>query len=246
MNPQEDRRYTQTEDYFILKDLFQMEKAPNYNSWQYSLVEPYIGKRVLEIGSGIGNISRHLINHTDILVGIEPNPYCVKMLTTLFTNVPQFILINKRIQDCGLEELKNYHFDTILCMNVLEHIEDDGNLLLFFEDILAPNGKVVLLVPAIPQAYGAIDKAVGHFRRYTKSTMKDILNKTSLRTEKMFYFNFLGLLGWMYNAHIRKITFQKDSQIAFFNKILPIIAFIEGKIGCPIGQSLICVSKVER
>ncbi|MFA5835581.1 MAG: class I SAM-dependent methyltransferase [Bellilinea sp.] len=246
MKVQNDRRYIQTDDPFIMDDLRQMENAPNYNKWLHALVKPYIGKRVLEIGPGIGNISRQLIDDVDLLVVVEPNQYCSEILHRIFISAPHFSLINKGIEACEFNDFINLHFDTVLCMNVLEHIEDDVATLKLFERILEPGGRVVLLVPAFPQAYGPIDKAVGHFRRYTKRSMKENLRKTSLKNEKMFYSNILGLLGWIYNARVRKLTRQSDSQIKIFNKFVPLISFIEGKVGCPIGQSLISVSKVER
>jgi 2-polyprenyl-3-methyl-5-hydroxy-6-metoxy-1,4-benzoquinol methylase len=226
-----------------MDDLRQMENAKNYNNWLYELISPYIGKRVLEIGPGIGNISQKLINDVELLVGVEPNPYCVDQLAKKMDKTPGFILINKRLEDCGYDLLKRYKFDTVLCMNVLEHIEDDEGTLLFFEKLLEPGGRVVLLVPAFPQVYGPIDLAVGHFRRYTKSSIKYILAKTPLIVERNFYSNFLGLLGWFYNARIRKSSSQDNSQIKLFNKITPILSAIEKKFGCLMGLSLISVSK---
>jgi|SRR3990172_746606 len=242
---QHDRRYMQIEARFIRDDLHQMENAPNYNKWLYSLVEPYLGKRILEIGPGIGNISRQIINCADLLIGVEPNQYCNDYLRNLFSGSPKFELIEKSIENCSTDELRVYDFDTIVCMNVLEHIENDVSILSAFEQILYPGGRVVILVPAIPQAFGPIDKAVGHFRRYTKASMKKAIGSTSLELERMFYSNFVGLLGWLYNARIRKLTSQNDAQIKLFNKIVPVVSFLEKRLGCPVGQSLVSISRVK-
>jgi len=243
MSNQSDRRYLQTIDPFILDDLRQMQNAPNYNKWLYEVVKPFIGKRVLEIGSGIGNMSRKVIEDVDLLVGIEPNEYCANLLLDTLINEPRFIHIQKKIEDCDYEDLKKYQFDTILCMNVLEHIADDVATLKFFEKILEPGGRVVLLVPAIPQAYGPIDKAVGHFRRYTKSSIREVLGNTSMKVEILFYSNLLGLLGWLFNARISKSINQNNFQIKLFDTIVPLLSFIEDKVKSPIGLSLICVSR---
>jgi 2-polyprenyl-3-methyl-5-hydroxy-6-metoxy-1,4-benzoquinol methylase len=241
-----DRRYLQIEDPFIMDDLRQMENAQNYNKWLYSLVKPYLGKRVLEIGPGIGNISRQLMENVDTLVGVEPNQFCVGILSNFFQNNPNFHLIQKTVEELSLDDLKKFAFDTILCMNVLEHIEDDASILSQFEKILEPGGRVVLLVPAFPQAYGPIDQAVGHFRRYTKSSMREVLKRTSMKIEALFYSNIIGLLGWTYNARVRKLTRQDDAQIRLFNKLVPFLSFIESKVRIPMGQSLIVVTKVVR
>ena len=243
MSDQYDRRYIQTLDPFIKDDCHQMENAPNYNKWLNELVKPFIGNRVLEIGPGTGTMSRKVIEDVDLLVGIEPNQYCADALLNTLKDNHRFTLINKSIEDCDYQSLKEYQFDTILCMNVLEHIDNDGALLLLIENILEPGGRAVLLVPAFPQVYGPIDKAVGHFRRYTKSSIKEVIGKTSLKIENLFYSNFFGLLGWFFNARIRHSTSQNDFQIQLFNKIVPLISCIEKRVGCPIGLSLISVSR---
>lgn len=243
MSDQYDRRYLQQSDPFIMVDCCQMENAPNYNNWLYELVKPFIGKRVLEIGSGTGTMSRKVIEDVDLLVGIEPNQYCADVLLNTLKDNQRFTLINKSIEECDFQDLKKYHFDTILCINVLEHIEDDVATLLLIERILHPGGRAVLLVPAFPQAYGPIDQAVGHFRRYSKSSMREAIGRTSLNIENLFHSNFLGLLGWLFNARIRHSTSQKNSQINLFNKIVPLISSIENKLGCPLGLSLISVSR---
>ena len=243
MSDQYDRRYLQTSDPFIMVDCRQMENAPNYNKWLYELVKPFIGNRVLEIGPGIGIISRKVIEDIELLVGIEPNQYCADVLSKTLKNDRRFTLINTSIEDCDFQDLKEYQFDTILCMNVLEHIEDDVGTLLFIEKILEPGGRVVLLVPAFPKAYGPIDKAVGHFRRYSKTSIREIMGKTSLKIENLSYSNLFGLLGWLFNARIRNSTSQNDFQIKLFNKIVPLLSFIENKVGCPMGLSLISVSR---
>lgn len=245
MNNPHDRRYMQMEASFIRDDLHQMESAPNYNKWLFSLVKPYLGKRILEIGPGIGNITRQIINCADVLVGVEPNQYCNDYLKNLFSGIPKFELIEKSIENCSIDELTVFDFDTIVCMNVLEHIENDISILSTFEQVLKPGGRVVLLVPAVPQAFGPIDKAVGHFRRYTKALLKNKIGNTGLKLEKLFYSNMLGLLGWLYNARIRKLTSQNDTQIRLFNNIVPVVSFLEKKLGCPVGQSLIAISRVK-
>lgn len=239
----DDRRFTQVEDPFVMEDLRQMENAPNYSEWLYSRLKPYLGKRVLEIGPGTGSISRKLIDDVDLLVGIEPNKYCFDILENSLSKNPNFLLFNKKVEDYETKGLESYHFDSVLCVNVLEHIENDIKTLDFFESILVPNGRVVLLVPAVQRAYGPIDKAVGHFRRYNKAGMAETISHTSLVIEKQFYMNFFGLLGWMFNAKIAKSQKQSVSQIKLFNSLVPMLSFIERHLGCPVGLSLISISR---
>ena len=99
MTQKKDRRITQTEDAFIRDDLEQMKFAKNYNRWLYSLVEPFIGQRVLEIGPGIGNMTGLMLNHVDLLVGMEPNPYCVDVLKEMMPKSSNYIILHTKIED---------------------------------------------------------------------------------------------------------------------------------------------------
>jgi len=238
-----DRRYLQITEPFILRDLEQMKSAKNYSKWLFELVKSHVGKRVLEIGPGVGNITHQVIGQVDLLVGVEPNQYCADVLHQSLIADPRFVLINSSVENSDFTALKGYKFDTVLCINVLEHIEDDVATLQLFERLLEPGGKVILLVPACPQAYGPIDKAVGHFRRYSKLSLMKSLERTTFETEAFYYSNLLGLLGWLFNAKIRKSTSQSDGQIKVFDKVVPLVSFLEKELGCPAGLSLISVSR---
>ncbi|NLV73967.1 MAG: methyltransferase domain-containing protein [Chloroflexi bacterium] len=123
-----DRRYGQTADEFILRDLRQMEQAPAYHDWVYSLVQPHLGNRILEIGSGIGSFTRRMLTNADLVVGIEPNNYCASVLQENVTD-EHFIFHNKRIEEVDTAELRQHALNTIICVNVLEHIEHDREVI---------------------------------------------------------------------------------------------------------------------
>lgn len=242
-NSEFNRKFGQTSDPFILKDLQQMLDARKYNGWLYSMIAPFIGKRVLEVGPGIGSISVQIVPHVDLWVGIEPNPYCIEVLNERLVGNQNIRLIQAMAEDADEKVLQEYQFDTVVCVNVLEHIENDVSILKFFENSLQPGGRVVLLTPAMPQAYGTIDAAVGHFRRYTKQSMKQALEKAGLLPEKLFYFNFLGFWGWLFNARVRKLLQQDNSQIKTFDRLVPILSRLEKWIPPPVGMSLVAVSR---
>lgn len=237
------RQENQTSDPFVLDDLRQMEFARRYNAWLFSLVRPHLGRRVLEIGPGIGNISRLVLPDAELLVGMEPNPHCAAALIERMAGQPNFYLLEKRVEEGTEIELRGYRFDTVLCMNVLEHVKEDGAVLALFERVLAPGGRVVLLVPAFQQAYGPIDDALGHYRRYTRASLRAAFAGSGLAIEKLFYTNMLGLAGWMFNAHIRKASQQNDLQIQIFDRLVPVLSRIERVVPCPFGLSLIAAAR---
>lgn len=238
-----DRRFLQTEDQFIAEDLLQMKYANNYNAWLFSLIRPYLGKRILEIGSGVGNFTKFFIKYSDYVMGIEPNASCSALLEVTFGNDSKFELQKISVEDCDSKLLSTYSFDTIICMNVLEHIKKDIDILVKLHSILKINGNLVLIVPAVPWAYGPIDASVGHFRRYSINEVNIKLGQAGFKVTHLKHSNFLGLIGWSYNSKIRKSTKQNDLQIQLFDKIVPFLSRIEKKHLPPVGLSLIAVGK---
>ncbi len=238
-----DRRLTQTNDEFIAEDLQQMVSATNYNDWLYSLIEPYIGKRVIEIGAGIGTTSRKIIQGDVHLTAVEPNKKCQEYLSKYFSNNQKFALIPSTIEDCKGNSDLDENFDTIICINVLEHIKDDLASIMMFNNLLETNGYLLIIVPAVKMLFGPIDKSVGHYRRYSKKDLKYLLSNTSFDIEKIHYFNFIGSIGWFFNSHILKIESQKESQISFIDKFVPFLSTIETRIHPPIGMSLFMAAR---
>ena len=241
-----DRRNSQTESSFIESDLLQIQLAPNYTQWVLSLISQHLGKRILEIGSGVGTLTARLLKQAEMVCALEPNPYCVSRLKADLAEYSQLVVLNKSLEDCAPCEFDSYRFDTLLCCNVLEHIKDDLRALRTFREILARHGgKVILWLPAVPSAYGPIDKAVGHYRRYSRDGILAMVRNAGMRPVTSRYSNIAGLLGWLVNAHIRRCTAQSDSQILLFNRLVPFLSLVEKVIPPPIGMSLLVVAEVK-
>ena len=236
---------TQTNSDFIAEDLRQMLQAPNYTQWIFSFMQPYLGRRILEIGAGIGALTQKFVQHADFVCGLEPNPACCAYLAKTFTDTAKFKLISSTIENCDWKDIKKYKFDTLICCNVLEHIENDKEALLRFRRLLAnEGGRLILFVPAFPAAYGNIDKAVGHFRRYSKRTLLLLMEEAHMRLITARYVNLIGLLGWIVNSHISRRAAQSDAQIRLFNRLVPFLAFLERIIAPPLGMSLIGIAEI--
>ena len=236
-----DRRHTQTDDEFIAEDLEQMLAAKNYNAWLYSLVEPYFGKNLIEIGAGIGTVTQKIIQRDVHITVVEPNKNCQEYLTKKFSDDRNFSLIPAKIEECKKNNNLHEKFDTLICINVLEHIQDDLDSVLTFSNLLKKDGCALIIVPALQILYGPIDKSVGHYRRYSKKDLKVLFSASPFKIEKMHYFNIIGAIGWFFNSHILKIESQKRSQISFIDKIIPSLSAIEAVIHPPFGMSLFLV-----
>jgi 2-polyprenyl-3-methyl-5-hydroxy-6-metoxy-1,4-benzoquinol methylase len=237
-----DRRHTQTEHEYAATDLETMQDAKRYGEHLFNLFRRDIGKRVLEVGCGIGTMSQRLLGVADDVVAIEPNRYCAERTREVLGNHPRFTMHERLLEECDRTELESHRFDTVYCSNVLEHIKDDVAALRTFRDVIVPGGKVLIFVPAIPAAYGPLDAELGHHRRYTKATLAKAFRDAGLPLQTLRYTNPIGLLGWMFNAHVTKSTAHSPAQVKIFdNLIAPWALPLESVIPPPIGLSLMAV-----
>jgi 2-polyprenyl-3-methyl-5-hydroxy-6-metoxy-1,4-benzoquinol methylase len=214
-----DRRHTQTREQYAADDLETMQAARRYSAHLFNLFRPHIGKRVLEVGSGIGTMSRPLADVADLVIGIEPNANCVTRCEAVMRDQPRFSLRVCHLEECDRDELLSHRLDTIVCVNVLEHIEDDAGALRTFKDVLVPGGRALIFVPAVQAAYGPLDAELGHHRRYSKPSLARA-------------------------SHIRKARVHSLTQVKIFDALVaPWALPIEHVVAPPIGLSLVAVGR---
>jgi SAM-dependent methyltransferase len=226
---------------FTLEDQRQMTRAENYFAWQSRLVVRELGQRVVEVGCGIGNFTGLLLDR-ELVVALDREPACVDALRDRY---PGRLNLHTLVAEPGsdtLRDLARLRPDSVVCVNVLEHIEDDRAALAAMASILAPNGVIVVLVPAFPALYGPIDRNLGHYRRYRRRDLTRLAGGVGLEVRKLHYVNSVGWFGWWLNAHVLQRESQSDGQIAFFDRYLvPAMSAVEGAIHPPFGQSLLAV-----
>jgi len=239
-----DRRHTQTQERYAADDLETMQEARRYSAHIFNLFRDHIGKRVLEVGSGIGTMTRPLAEVADLVVGVEPNANCVNRLRDAMRGHPRFVLHACHLEECDRTELARQRFDTVVCVNVLEHIADDAGALRTFKDVLIPEGRVLIFVPAVQTAYGPLDAELGHYRRYSKPTLARAFRDAGLDLLTLRYTNPIGLIGWLYNARITKSTAHSPTQVKLFETLVaPWALPLERLIPPPIGLSLVAVGQ---
>lgn len=217
----------------------------NYNHWIYSLLRPHLGTVVLEIGSGIGNITQFLLS-CDRLICVEPEKEYLKHLQDLMR-----VHGNVRVVNCGIESIPSVEVpegtcDTVLCLNVLEHIQDDLDAVRRMTSVLKKGGRVVLYVPACSWAYGAMDKAMIHHRRYSRATLRSLAVQAELRMTVCRYVNFAGLLGWWWAGRVRKETLIDPLKARMMDRLVPFTSALERLVRPPLGQSLFAVMTRDR
>jgi 2-polyprenyl-3-methyl-5-hydroxy-6-metoxy-1,4-benzoquinol methylase len=240
-----DRRFTQTQHRFASDDLETMSEAHRYQAHIFDLFRAYIGQRVLEVGAGIGTMSRSLLDVAERVVGIEPNQACATRAQAALGDHPGFELRVCHLEECDRASLVAERFDTVACVNVLEHIEDDVSALRLFADIVGPSrGHVLVFVPAVQAAYGPLDAELGHHRRYLKRSLAKAFADAGLELTLLKYTNPIGLLGWMYNSWIKKSTSHSSQQIRLFESLVaPWALPLERVVPLPIGLSIVAVGR---
>ncbi len=239
-----DHRFTQTQKRYAADDLETMSEARRYQAHIFNLLRPYVGSRVLEVGCGIGTMTSSLLEVADQVLCIEPNLNCATRAREELGGHPRVAFRVCHLEECSREELAN-QFDTVACVNVLEHIEDDVRALTLFRDVVATTGGQVLVwVPAVQALYGPHDAALGHHRRYSKRSLADAFAAAGLDVVTMKYTNPIGLLGWMYNLYISGNTEHTAHQVRLFERfVAPWALPLEWVITPPIGLSLVAVGR---
>ncbi len=219
-----DRQFTLHDGFNILVSV---GSAPKFNRWLVSKISPYFGKRILEAGSGIGNLTE-LFSHKDRLACVDFDPLYVERLRQRFGHMDNMSFHEFDLNKLGTcKELKTAHLDTIVCVNVLEHIEDDRRVLKSFAKLLEPGGQVVLLVPANPDLYTNVDRTLGHFRRYAFEEATAKMEEAGLDVVHCSGFNRLGAIGWYVSGKLLKRSTLSSRQMKLYEWLLPVAKLIE-------------------
>src|ERR1022692_2655060 len=196
---------------YTIADQERMAQATNYFAWQGRLVAPELGQRVIEVGCGIGNFTRMLLDRETVLA-VDVDPACVERLRQRYSNQLNLHAFVCEPDSAAFSDLARFHPDSCVCLNVLEHIEDDGRALEAMAQILVPGGVIVLLVPAFQALYGPIDRNLGHYRRYRRDLIVRLAGAAGLEVRKLHYVNAAGFFGWWVNAHVLKRGAQSNGQ----------------------------------
>lgn len=232
------------ENNVLEKTLQIMAKTEFYYQWMIKYFTPYMGKRILEVGCGVGNATK-LLKHITYLHSIDISENNIEVVKRYLGSWKNLVFEKMDVFDDRFIELRRLDFDTILSISVLEHIEDDCEVLKRFYHVLKPGGNLLLFVPALQFLYSSIDRELGHYRRYEKIEIIRKLEKSGFSHVKSSFFNFLGIFGWILNGKILQKKILPDSQIALFDKLVPFIQSIEKIIPPPVGACLICIAHKE-
>lgn len=174
-----------------------MATATRYHAYLWSKLRPHLGARVLEVGVGFGQYTRSMINESKSVFGIDLNQeYLDRLAAELPPARTQFAKVNLDNPGDALAPCKAWQPDTVLLVNVLEHIEDDVRALATLRDVTMPGGTLAILVPAMPGLYNTLDRDAGHFRRYGTRDLVTVMENAGWQPERTHYINAPGAIGW--------------------------------------------------
>lgn len=226
---------------YTVEDQERMSRARRYFAWQSRLAARELGRRVVEVGCGLGNFTETLLDR-ELVVALDAEPACIERLRLRYPGRANLHAIACEAPGPGFLELRRFNPDSCVCLNVLEHIADDLGALRAMAAILPSGGRVVLLVPAFPSLYGPIDRDLGHYRRYRRASLRQVAEASGLRVKKLRYLNSAGFFAWWANSHIFRRREQSARQIAFFDDlVVPVMSRVEDAVPPPFGQSLFAV-----
>lgn len=222
------------------KDLEAMTFANNYHQWLISEFFPYIRGSVAEIGAGMGNISRLILKaNIKRLTAFEPSSNMYPLLKEALGADKRARAVNGIF---GEEEFSEC-FDTVLYVNVLEHIEDDASELTSARAALTQEGHLLIFVPALPWLYSELDRQVGHFRRYTKKSLVELVQTAGFSIVMARYFDVAGIIPWYVSFTLLKKTIRGGSVSLYDRLVVPVMRLIEGLVTPPVGKNLLLVAR---
>jgi len=206
------------------KDLIDMEAAPKYSEWTLARTRLYVGKSLLEIGSGIGNNVRILMQYTDV-IATEIDPVYLEVLHNAYLNTPG---VDVHVWDATQPPPPDLpQPESILCANVIEHIEDDRAVILNADRVLKPGGRMIFIVPRGEKLYSSLDTAIGHYRRYNADSLRKPFEELGYDIEELFTLNKIGVLGWWYRGKVAKQQAIGRFGLKAFNTLVPIFKLID-------------------
>ena len=225
-----------------MRTLRRMSALAPYNRWLHERFESHLGQRILEVGSGVGNQTRYFVERERV-VASDVEAHYVRELGARFGGRSNVRIASYRfpLSNGDREALRAEAVDTIVCLNVLEHIEDDAGTLRDFAAVLSPEGRLVLLVPALGSLYGTLDVHLGHYRRYEKEPLEALVKASGFAIDQIRFLNRPGAFGWWLNSRLLKRKVLPKGQLGAFKGLLPLLRS-EEKSPPSFGMSLLVLA----
>ena len=232
-------------------ELSTIESLVNYHTWIYREIQPFLGDQLTEIGGGLGTFSDLLIRHHILgrpnrtIEILEPDEDLFAQLRSKCQAQHNGLIKTNRLRLANSVFASRMHtFDTAIMINVLEHIEDDRDLISNIYSSIQPGGTVAVFSPALPFLYSPLDRRVGHFRRYRKNDLAALIEGAGFSLEKVQYMDTLGVIPWyIINVLAGSCSFNPLLAKTYDRAGIPITRWVEHYFGAPIGKNVLAVGR---
>jgi SAM-dependent methyltransferase len=226
---------------FVREAQHQLNGLRRFNRWMFDVLDAYLGQNVLEIGAGVGNFTAYAHARASYIAS-DSDDYCCRQLEKRFSGQPHVRVARMDLSAGADFDAVAGSVDTVLCLNVLEHVEDDALGLRHMRRALKDGGRLVLLVPQGPWLYGTIDALAGHKRRYRRADLGRLLLEQGFELEAMLDFNRAGTPGWLLNGRVLRARSFSPFQLKAFDALVWLFRGLDGLLPWP-GQSVIAIAK---
>lgn len=221
-----------------------MLRARRFNGWMADTISPFINGDVLELGAGIGNLTMLLATGAHRYLATDTNPEPLFELRSRLKYRPDIEV--EPFDFSNAKEAERFHqsADTVVCLNVLEHLEDDHTALTNICNCLRPGGRAIVLVPQGPELFGRLDEVLQHKRRYRKDELAEKMQAAGFRLEQIIEFNRATRPGWFLNSRILRRSTISLLQLKAFDLFVPLWKRIDRSLPWP-SNSLIAIGAVD-
>lgn len=191
-----------------------MAEMRAYPRYLLDQVLPSLGDRVWEIGVGHGQYTAWLREAGKTVLATDIDPACVQQAATRFQHDSGVVTaqVDLTHPETVLAQ-RSFRADSLICFNVLEHLDDDVSALQVLRAAVEPAAVLGIIVPAHPQLFGKMDAEAGHFRRYTRQTLRQTIISAGWQVQQTRYLNLLGAVGWWYHNRLRKSAGLDDARV---------------------------------
>jgi glycosyltransferase involved in cell wall biosynthesis len=218
-----------------------IDRLNGYNNYLWRKIAQHVGRRILEAGCGTGTITRFLAQRGAVFA-VDIDEHYVDLLRERYAARSNLRFQWMDLSSLDWSPLANQRFDTVVCMNVLEHLPNDAAVLRHFFEVLQPGGRLLLLVPAHVQLFGALDRALGHYRRYDRTGLQSLIEEAGFRSEQVSYINPSGAVGWFLNSRLLRRETVPPMQASLYDRLYPLVRWADG-LGLPFGLSVLAIAQ---
>jgi SAM-dependent methyltransferase len=227
------------------KDLEAMSFAVNYHRWILSIFAPYLGARVVEVGAGTGSFSELLLEQRlESLSLVEPSTAMYQQLCLRMAESQNVKTYNDVFENVAERIRSTDRPDSIIYVNVLEHIADDVHELNVINKALATGGRIFIFVPALRWLHGSYDRQINHFRRYTRTELEKKCVAAGFKVIASRYFDLFGVLPWWVKYKVLQSNNMELGAVRFYDqRVVPVAKILESSVKPPIGKNVLLIAE---